>query len=109
MVSQTELAEHELIACCKRAENTTQEDLEKGRAVGPMLVARTRAQFSYLQGVQGSCPQETALSFNVGLVGTTVAAHLPLADAVSDQHPIDKFQKTLETAWDLKEATNRLW
>ena len=76
MVSQTERTEHELIACCKRAENTTQEDFEKGRAAGPMLVTRSKAHFSYLQ--EGSCPQETAPNFHVGLVGSTVAARLPL-------------------------------
>ena len=53
--------------------------------------------------------QETALNFHVGLVGSTVAAQLPLVDATPDQHPIDNFQKTLETSWDLTEAIHRLW
>ena len=45
----------------------------------------------------------------MGLVGLTVAAQLPLVDAEPDRHPIDQFQKTLDTAWDLKEAINWFW
>ena len=39
----------------------------------------------------------------------TVAAQLPLVDVDPNQHPIDQLQMTLDTAWELKEATNRLW
>ena len=107
MAGQAELAEQELIACCKRAVNTSHEDLESGRAVGPMLVSRGKAHFRYFQEVNGFCPQEMAINYHVVSVGLTVAAQLPLVDAEPDQHPIDQLQKTLETAWDLKDATNQ--
>ena len=74
MASQAELAEQELIACCKRANDTSQGDLENGRAVGPMLVSRGMAHFSYFQEVIGSCPHEMAMNYHVGIVGLTVAA-----------------------------------
>ena len=70
---------------------------------------RRKGTFQLLPGGQRFLPQEMAINYHVGLVGLTVAAQLPLVDAEPDQHPIDQFQKTLETAWDLKEATNLLW
>ena len=87
MASQAELAEQELTACCKRAITTSQEDLEKGRAVGPMLVSGGKAHFRYFQEVKGSCPQEMAINYHVGLVGLKLAAQLPLVDAEPNQHP----------------------
>ena len=57
IVSQDELAEQELTAYCKRATNTSQEDFENRRVVGPMLVLGGKAHFSYFQEVKGSCPK----------------------------------------------------
>ena len=94
MAGQAELAEQELTACCKSGINTSQENLKNERAVGPMLISRGKAQFTY---------------FPCGLVGLTVAAQLPLVDAEPDQHPNDQLQKTSETAWDLTEAIHRFW
>ena len=45
-----------------------------------------------------------AVNYHIGMVGLTVAAQLPLVDVDPNQHPIDQFQKTLDAAWELKEA-----
>ena len=49
------------------------------------------------------------VNYHIGLVGLTVSAQLPLVDVDPNQHPIDQIQMTSDTAWELKEATNRLW
>ena len=59
--------------------------------------------------VKDACPQEMAVNYHIGMVGLTVAAQLPLVDVKPNQHPIDQLQKTLDAAWELKEATSRLW
>ena len=73
IASQAELAEQELTACCKRAINTSQEDLENGRVGGPMFVSGGKAHFSYFQEVKGSCPQEMAVDYHVGMAGLSIA------------------------------------
>ena len=50
-----------------------------------------------------------AVNYHVGMVGLTVAAQLPLVDVEPNQHPIDQLQKTLDAAWELKEAIHWLW
>ena len=50
-----------------------------------------------------------AVNYHIGMVALTVAAQLPLVDVDPSKHPIDQFQKTFDAAWELKEATNRLW
>ena len=74
-----------------------------------MLVADGKAHFSYFQDVKDSSPEGMAVNYHFGLVGQTVSAKLPLIDVDPNQHPIEQLQTTSETAWELKEATNRLW
>ena len=74
-----------------------------------MFVSDGKAHFSYFQDVKDSSPQEMAVNYYIGLVGLTVAAQLPLVDVDPNQHRIDQLQMTLDAAWELKGATNRLW
>ena len=52
IASQAELAEQEQTACCKRATNTSQEDLENGRVVGPMRVSGQLFQHGFMGAVR---------------------------------------------------------
>ena len=102
------MAKQELIACSKRAINATQEDLTNARMAGPMLVTEGRAHFSYFQNVKDSSPEGMAVNYHIGLVGLTNSTTLPLIDVDPNHHPNEQLQKTLDTAWELKETTNKL-
>ena len=56
-----------------------------------------------------SCPCEAARSLHVEFLSSSVAGQILFVDADPQQHPMERFQRTLETGGVFEERADQLW
>ena len=109
LATKANQAEQELAATLYTDLASAQEDIQAGRRGGPMLATGTRGHFAFYQAVQGSCQERLAVTNHVGLIGQSVTNQIPFVKVDPNQHPMDQFRGTLETATRMKEDSTRPW
>ena len=108
LATKADQAEQELTANLYTDLVSAQDDIQAGRRSVPMLATGTIGHFAFYQDVEGGYPERLAVTNRVGLIGQTVTDQIPFIKVDPNQHPMDQFRGTLDTATKMKDDAIRL-